>query len=335
MEDPVLEVAPLGFQWATVDPFLFCVHHVDRLSRRQRRARARTRRSPAATSAWTSRASTVGACTTARPCPASRSTRTAASRPSPSCGAASSTTPTRSARPRASAAATCSGSPPARASCTARCSRCSNAIAPNPLELFQIWLNLPAADKMVDPYFTMLWNEDLPRHVVTDDDGARHEVTVIAGELAGLRPPPPPPDSWASRPESDLAIWHIDMAPGAQWTLPPAAGPDTVRVLYVFEGDARVGEHDLDAPTGARLRVDDDVDDHRRRARRGGARAAGPADRRARRAARPVRHERRGRHRAGVRRLPRAPVSAAGRGRPTTRCTHATPGASRATPKAG
>ena len=28
----------------------------------------------------------------------------------------------------------------------------------NPLELFQIWLNLPAADKMVAPYFSMFWN---------------------------------------------------------------------------------------------------------------------------------------------------------------------------------
>ena len=30
MNDPVLQTIPLGFQWATVDPFLFCVHHLDK-----------------------------------------------------------------------------------------------------------------------------------------------------------------------------------------------------------------------------------------------------------------------------------------------------------------
>ena len=59
---------------------------------------------------------------------------------------------------------------------------------PNPCELFQIWLNLPADDKMVDPHFTMLWSEDIPHLVVTDDHGRTTEVTVVAGTLGGLDP---------------------------------------------------------------------------------------------------------------------------------------------------
>ncbi len=56
---------------------------------------------------------------------------------------------------------------------------------PNTTELFQIWLNLPADDKMVEPYFTMLWDEDIPRLALVDDDGRRGELTVIAGAVDG------------------------------------------------------------------------------------------------------------------------------------------------------
>jgi redox-sensitive bicupin YhaK (pirin superfamily) len=123
---------------------------------------------------------------------------------------------------------------------------------PNPLELFQIWLNLPADDKLVDPYFTMLWDADIPRlHL----EGG--EVTVIAGALDGVTPPAPPPSSWAARPEADVAIWHVRLDPGASWTLPPAAGPDTVRVLYVFEGDTlRIADVEVGNDTAAVLQRD-------------------------------------------------------------------------------
>jgi redox-sensitive bicupin YhaK (pirin superfamily) len=123
----------------------------------------------------------------------------------------------------------------------------------NPLELFQIWLNLPAADKLVDPYFTMLWSEATPRLTITDVHGPTSEVTVIAGELEGLVPATPPPDSWAAKPEADVAIWHIKMDAHAEWTLPAALGPDTTRVLYAFDGSTiRIGEADpVDAGTGA------------------------------------------------------------------------------------
>jgi redox-sensitive bicupin YhaK (pirin superfamily) len=116
--------------------------------------------------------------------------------------------------------------------------------APNPLELFQIWLNLPAKDKLVDPYFTMFWADQIPRVTLEDEKGRKTDVTLVAGALEGRKPPPGPPHSWASREDSDVAIWCIRMDAGAKCTLPPAASEDTVRVLYFFAGASlRVGDH--------------------------------------------------------------------------------------------
>ena len=52
---------------------------------------------------------------------------------------------------------------------------------PNPLELFQIWLNLPAAGKMAAPHFTMFWSEDIPRHVVDGRARPRYRGHVHCG----------------------------------------------------------------------------------------------------------------------------------------------------------
>jgi len=129
----------------------------------------------------------------------------------------------------------------------------------NPLELFQIWLNLPAEDKLVEPHFTMLWDEDIPRQVTVDEAGRTTEVTVIAGHLGPIEALAPPPHSWAARAEADLAIWHLRLDAGAGWDLPPAAGPDTVRTVYVFEGSLAIGRHDLEAETAAMVRPDQSV----------------------------------------------------------------------------
>jgi redox-sensitive bicupin YhaK (pirin superfamily) len=119
---------------------------------------------------------------------------------------------------------------------------------PNPLELFQIWLNLPARSKMCEPHFTMLWAEDIPHRFFDSGDGAVTEVAVIAGRLEGSRaasdpaagdvaePLAPPPDSWASQAEADVAIWTLRMDPGARWSLPPAVNAAARRRLYFFEG---------------------------------------------------------------------------------------------------
>ena len=128
---------------------------------------------------------------------------------------------------------------------------------PNPLELFQIWLNLPAEDKLAPPHFAMLWDREIPRCTFTDDAGRTTEVAIYAGELDGKRAPPPPPQSWASRPDTDVAIWCIRMAPGAKWTLPPAAGKGTVRTLYFFVGSSiRVGSHEQKSFAAIRVKSD-------------------------------------------------------------------------------
>jgi redox-sensitive bicupin YhaK (pirin superfamily) len=125
---------------------------------------------------------------------------------------------------------------------------------PNPLEMFQIWLNLPAADKMVDPYFTMLWKNDIP--IVTSDDGGV-SITVITGSVGGVGAPTPPPNSWASKADSDVAIWHLRFEPRARWILPAVQDTETKRLLYAFAGSWMTIEGErLDSNNGAMLDTD-------------------------------------------------------------------------------
>ncbi len=111
-----------------------------------------------------------------------------------------------------------------------------DAHAPNPVELFQIWMNLPAARKFANPYFSMLWADAIPRHTLRDASGRATEVVTIAGSLAGVAAAPPPPESWAAG-NNDVAIWTIKMSPNATWTMPPARA-GTNRWLYFFRGAA-------------------------------------------------------------------------------------------------
>lgn len=128
----------------------------------------------------------------------------------------------------------------------------------NPTELFQIWINLPARDKMVPPHFAMLWEHDIPRHTFLDAAGHPTTVTVVAGQVVpGQEPAAPPPNSWASQPDSDVAIWHLDIAADGTWTLPVAGHADTVRTLYVFgDGSLRIGGTEVTGGHGAVLRCD-------------------------------------------------------------------------------
>jgi quercetin 2,3-dioxygenase len=114
--------------------------------------------------------------------------------------------------------------------------------AANPVELFQIWLNLPRADKLAPPRFSMLWANAIPRYTALDDDGRSTEVTVIAGAIGDRTAPAPPPRSWAAQAHAEIAIWTIRMEPGARWSV-PAASSGLERWLYVFRGG--IGVHEI------------------------------------------------------------------------------------------
>jgi len=131
-----------------------------------------------------------------------------------------------------------------------------DAGGPNNLELFQIWLNLPAAHKMVPPYFSMLWDKDIPRVRERGPNGAA-VITVMAGALGGVQPLPPPPDSWAADPAAELAIWSIALDAGATWTAPAAKDGAATRTLHLFKGaGARVGGRDVTGPSAIRVHAD-------------------------------------------------------------------------------
>lgn len=101
----------------------------------------------------------------------------------------------------------------------------------NPLELFQIWINLPRASKMADPHFSMLWAENTPVVKV----GANSRATVVAGSINSHHAQAPPPDSWAARHESEVAIWHLELTQDDTWAL-PSVGPEANRTLYFYRG---------------------------------------------------------------------------------------------------
>jgi redox-sensitive bicupin YhaK (pirin superfamily) len=79
------------------------------------------------------------------------------------------------------------------------------------LEMVQLWVNLPAADKMTDPRYQTLLNTDIPK--VALDDGAG-TVRVIAGAHWGYPGP--------ARTVTPMDVWDIRLSQDgrAQFVLP-------------------------------------------------------------------------------------------------------------------
>lgn len=105
----------------------------------------------------------------------------------------------------------------------------------NPLELFQIWLNLAAKNKSAKPEYKMLWAEDIPEIQSIGKNGKKTKIRFIAGKWQGKASLRPNTASWANDPSHQVGIYLIQMEPEASFSLPSVS--DTLnRNVYFYKG---------------------------------------------------------------------------------------------------
>ncbi len=101
----------------------------------------------------------------------------------------------------------------------------------------QLWVNLPARDKMISPAYQDLAGDEVAL-VGSHDGGAL--LRVVAGDLAGHRGP--------GSTHSPIIFVHATLAPGARVQLPWPK--DHNALVYVLSGDGSVGAEDATVRAG-------------------------------------------------------------------------------------
>jgi quercetin 2,3-dioxygenase len=102
---------------------------------------------------------------------------------------------------------------------------------------FQLWVNLPAKDKMAAPRYQEITPEEIPEAVL--DGGVR--VKIIAGELAGKHGP-------ISGIATDPILLDVSLPAGGAVALPLPQGH--AAFVYPFAGEVLVGEPAVRLPRG-------------------------------------------------------------------------------------
>jgi len=130
----------------------------------------------------------------------------------------------------------------------------------NPLELFQIWINLPRRNKMSNPHFSMLWSEKIPKLQLENQNKKTTQIEIIAGNFGKTQSLNPPPNSWAFDRKNEVAIWNVIMEKGATVNLPKAA-PGVNRMLYFYEGSSlKIEGRAVSAYKSVRLRSEQETE---------------------------------------------------------------------------
>ena len=103
---------------------------------------------------------------------------------------------------------------------------------------FQLWLNLPAAEKMCEPTYLSITQAMIP---VVEQGGAKvHVISGAYGDAHGVTPG-----------HIQASVMDVELAPGAQISLPACTG-DTC-FLFTIQGDALIAGQTVPEKTAALL----------------------------------------------------------------------------------
>ena len=99
------------------------------------------------------------------------------------------------------------------------------------LEMVQLWVNLPAKDKMAAPGYQTILDRDIPRIALKDNAGS---LRLIAGEFDGHTGP--------SRTFTPIDVWDLRLNAGKLLTLDLHEGRNTA--LVVLKGSVQINEQE-------------------------------------------------------------------------------------------
>ena len=125
-----------------------------------------------------------------------------------------------------------------------------------PFRMVQLWVNLPAADKMSEPGYQSITSADIPVVCLPDEAG---KARIIAGEFAGTKGP--------ARTFTPVNVWDLRLAAGADLVLDLPEGHTAALVVlsgHITVGvDQAAGEAEMILLSrdgeGARVRADGDA----------------------------------------------------------------------------
>lgn len=109
---------------------------------------------------------------------------------------------------------------------------------------FQLWVNLPAAQKMGQPRYQEVSAGEIP---VVEKDGA--QIRLVAGEIDGMRGP-------VTEIAASPLYMDVKLAPGSRFILPIPSGHSVL--AYVFEGTGEFGDQVVESVSMAVFNDDGD-----------------------------------------------------------------------------